>query len=456
MKLKKILSSYLLVLFIIVIGAGCSEKKEKDPTTPTDDASIASCEGCHTNYETLKRVHTPDPPSTTPPGCGGDAPVIFPYDRVFIGGEGYTEFKNSVHGRMPCTACHGGVDNTSDKKVAHSGSFIPNPSDYAEQKCASCHTDIYLRTKNSLHEQGWGQKSMVVIRSGLPNIPEGFDRLSAQIKQGYNDNCARCHATCGDCHVNRPKAAGGGLLRGHAFSKPDMKDNCIACHSSRVGHAYLGQGAGTQPDVHLTQNRFTCTNCHTKNEIHGDGQIYDQRYKMPLLPKCTDCHQGVQTNNIYHSAHFNSFSCNTCHSQDYNNCGSCHIGGDGARIASYQDFKIGINPIPETKPYKFAVLRRAVQAPDSWKNYGVPLLSNFSARPTYKYATPHNIIRWTDRTRVSQGQSCYEACHIIRNPDGTYKNRDLYLFRSDLLSWELEASAPVVVDGKLPNSWNVP
>jgi hypothetical protein len=103
--------------------------------------------------------------------------------------------------------------------------------------------------------------------------------------------------------------------------------------------------------------------CHKQDELHGDGNIYDQRYKMPLMPKCENCHTSVSNSNQYHKAHLSTFSCNTCHSQDYNNCGSCHIGAEGARIPSYLGFKIGMNPIPETKKYKYAVLRRSLMAP---------------------------------------------------------------------------------------------
>jgi hypothetical protein len=114
-----------------------------------------------------------------------------------------------------------------------------------------------------------------------------------------------------------------------------------------------------------------------------------------------------------------------------------------------------MNPIPQTRPYRFAVLRRSLMAPDSWQNYGVANLANFDVRPTFKYATPHNIQRWTSRTRVAQGQACYDNCHII-NENGTFRNRELYLFRSDLQSWEVAADTGIVVDGKLPPSWGNP
>ncbi|MCX8010441.1 MAG: hypothetical protein N3A61_04760, partial [Ignavibacteria bacterium] len=115
----------------------------------------------------------------------------------------------------------------------------------------------------------------------------------------------------------------------------------------------------------------------------------------------------------------------------------------------------GINPIPETKPYKFTLLRRSLMAPDSWKNYGVENLANFDVRPTYKYTTPHNIVKWTSRTQVAQGKACYDNCHIIKE-GSTYRNKNLYLFNSDLENWEKNASKTVIVDGKLPASWGIP
>lgn len=465
--MKKNLFSFVVTILTFLLIIACSEEKNVNETVePESERSVASCEGCHTNYEHLRAVYTPDPPSTGGGGCGGDAPHIEPYDRVYLGGDGYTEFKNGMHGKISCISCHNGTDNTSDKEVAHSGDFISKPSMHAETKCANCHADVFSRTKNSLHEQGWGQKSMVALRSGKGDIPAGFDQLSAQMKDGYEHNCASCHASCGDCHVNRPSAGGGGLYKGHQFLKtPDLRDHCTTCHVSRGGHAYFGVAPGTVPDVHLTGAGFTCMNCHSKNEIHGDGNIYDQRYKMALLPECVDCHTNAAQSNTYHNLHADDFSCNVCHSQDYNNCGSCHVGAEGARIPSYQGFKIGMNPLKtESKPnYDFALLRQAPHAPDSWDNYGTPTLTNFDVRPTYKYATPHNIVKITSRTGYKDSTSgqwvtysnCTEGCHISNNGDGTFKNKELYLFDEDLLDWEKPANQSVIVNGKLPSSWGL-
>ena len=452
-----------LVILIAFIFAGCAEENTDDTTTePTTNLKVNSCVGCHTNYEHLKEVYTPDPPSSGGHGCGGDAPHYEPYDRVYLSGNGYEEFKSSIHGQISCVTCHNGVDGTDDKETAHSGDFLAKPSLESTEKCGSCHPNIVNRAVNSLHEQGWGQKNMVVRRSGYGEGPTDFNKLPEEVQDGYNHNCKTCHGTCGDCHVIRPKVKGGGLSKGHSFIKtPDMREVCTGCHVSRGGHAYFGVAAGTQPDVHLTEAGFTCLNCHTQNEIHGDGNIYDIRFKMPLLPKCENCHSGIENANLYHTTHINTFNCYACHSQDYNNCGSCHIGSDeGARIASHMKFKIAMNPIPDIKPYKLSTVREALSAPDSWQDYGIQTLSNFAVAPTYKYTTPHNILRWNQRTLVdtiydASQPECAQACHIIKTAEGEYRNKEFYLFESDLYEWEIEADRDIVVDGKLPESWNV-
>jgi hypothetical protein len=151
--------------------------------------------------------------------------------------------------------------------------------------------------------------------------------------------------------------------------------------------------------------------------------------------------------------HYKTFNCQVCHSQKYNNCGSCHIHGDGARIPSYLDFKIAVNPLPYIKTgFNFTLVRRTLAAPDNWEKYGIAQYAYFNSQPTYNYTSPHNILRWTDRTKLSAGQSCYSNCHL-RNEGGTIVNKGLYLFQDDLLEWEKTASAGIVVDGKLPASW---
>jgi thiosulfate/3-mercaptopyruvate sulfurtransferase len=439
-KLKPLIIPIFGVLFIV----GCAKVTNKDK----DTLPYGTCEGCHTDYDKLIEVHTPDTGAPAG-GCGGSAPVIDPFDRVIMEGDGYEAFKSSTHDLLKCTDCHNGVDKTSDKELAHSGDFLRHPSEQYVEKCGDCHGDIVSDFSTSLHH-GTGQKRKVAMRSGLDG-PEDFSQLPQHQIEGYNANCATCHGTCGNCHVVRPPLAGGGLADGHNFIKtPSMLNNCIKCHSSRGGHAYLGLASGTEPDVHLTEAGFQCIDCHSGAELHGNGMPVDHRYEYSDLPECEDCHD--RSKNLYHDMHYNDFNCHVCHSQDYNNCGECHVHGDGARIPSYQDFKIALNPIPETKPgFNMVLVRRTLAAPDNWEVYGVDEYDNFEAFPTYNYTTPHNILRWTSRTDVD-GDACYTNCHI-RNEGGELINKELYLFMDDLLSWEVNATGSITVDDALPGIW---
>ncbi len=435
----------IIMSLVAILLPGCN----KENGNPTD--TVASCEGCHTNYAHLQEVYSPDTASTGG-GCGGEAPHYEPYDRVYMGGAGFEEYKTSGHYEIGCVGCHNGTDNTADKSLAHSGDFIRHPSSAAEDKCGTCHQDVVDNFMTSIHN-GTGQKRKVTMRSGLSG-PEDFDQLPQHQIEGYNANCATCHGTCGNCHIVRPLAGGGGLANGHKFTKtPDMVTVCIACHSSRGGHAYLGVAAGTEPDVHFSEKDFRCLDCHSGNELHGDGTEVQQRYAYDKLPECKNCHSDNGSRNSYHAVHYDDFNCQVCHSQDYNNCGSCHIHGEGARIPSYLGFKIAANPIPDIKTgFNFTLVRRTLAAPDNWEKYGVSEYADFEAFPTYNFTTPHNILRWTKRTQVAEGSSCSSNCHI-RNEGGQLINKELYLFDENLLDWEKNASAGIKVDGKLPSSW---
>ena len=444
----------ILIALSLIFGLTACNKKPAP-----EIISYNSCEGCHTDYAQLKLVYTPDTAAAVG-GCGGEAPHYEPYDRVYMSGTGYTQYKESSHD-VACTVCHNGVDNTADKSIAHSGDFLKHPSDDYPTKCGSCHSDITADFATSLHN-GTGQKRKVTMRAGLSGH-EQFDQLPAHQIEGYTANCATCHGTCGNCHVVRPPIAGGGLEMGHSFIRnPDMLNTCVSCHTSRGGHAYLGRGVTMDPnivpDVHLTDPDagFECMVCHTGNEVHGNGQAVDHRYEYTELPTCSSalCHTNIATANSYHSLHIETFNCQVCHSQDYNSCGSCHIHGEGARQAAYLDFKIALNPL--TNPdanhdFEYALVRRTLGAPDNWDVYLDNDYSNFDEFPIFNYTTPHNIQRWTTRTQTSG--ACYLNCHI-RNDGGTLINKDLYLFTDDLIeTWQISSTSHITVDQSLPTDW---
>jgi len=442
--MKHLLGILLGILFV----AACDDSDRTIPNPLQPKADVTTCIGCHSDEATLKLVADPNPPPTNGEGgCGGTLPEMEAWAKVYIGGNNGEKFLASAHGKLACVNCHGGMEPAKDKHEAHGTNFVKSPSREPDKYCGNCHPSIAARDKNSIHTQGFGQKRMVADRAGFPS----YENYPEQLKLGYDQNCGKCHASCGECHVMRPRQAGGGFLAAHDFQKkPDMRLNCTACHSARVGHAYFGEGFGVGPDVHyLKLPGSQCTNCHTADEMHGTGRQYEQRYSVSNLPKCEQCHGDKNNSNAFHSVHWNTISCQGCHSQDYQNCGSCHV-GSGVRNGPYMGFKIGKNPLSTVKRFKYVVLRQGPAAPDTWSNFGIPTMNQFASHPTYRLATPHNIKRWTPRTEVDAGQSCFEACHI---KDG--KNAQWFLFSTDLNEqWEKDANASVVVDNALPASWN--
>ncbi|MFC1935472.1 hypothetical protein ACFLX9_01725 [Chloroflexota bacterium] len=342
-------------------------------------------------------------------------------------------FLASVHGQIGCTACHGGNAQAGDKALAHEA-IVTDPSVQPEQSCGGCHGDIAGTFTLSLHSTFRGLETALLERAGQEEMP-------TSLVQAVDNHCANCHASCGQCHVSIPTYLGGGLSSGHKFmAEPPMAESCMACHGTRVGHEYTGANEGVAPDVHWEKAHMPCTECHSE-ELHGTGEEYDQRYAEEEGPQCIDCHQSALSpavGIIQHTIHDDKLSCQTCHSQVYKNCFGCHVGIDSKGVAyakseaSVMDFKIGRNVAPSPlHPYEYAPVRHVPVEPDTFAYYGEGLLPDFDARPTWLYATPHNIQRITP-----QNQSC-DACH---------GNDDLFLTPEDVQPEEQEANKDVVLE----------
>lgn len=342
-------------------------------------------------------------------------------------------FLSTTHGQLGCISCHKGDPDTYDKTEAHVD-LVPYPSEHADTYCVSCHGEQSNTFRTSLHFSQEGYHDMFELRSGFDLRETGTEAMQA----GFTQDCGGCHTTCGECHVTRPRSVNSGFISGHVFNRtPNLTNNCTACHGSRVGEEYTGAHPEFETDVHytFTAGVMKCEDCHSGHELHGDGNQYDNRYDTdnPLLPKCQDCHT-YDWSNIYHRMHWEgdagaTLSCQVCHSQPYKNCNGCHAKGTaasgGITGSSYLLFKIGKNPLKsEGRPYDYVPVRHIPIVPNTFKNWGLDNLENFTAVPTWKYATPHNIQRWTAQTDTSGGKSCGAACH---------DNDEYYLREADLI-----------------------
>ncbi len=355
------------------------------------------------------------------------------WQKVLLNNE---DFFSSIHATLGCIACHGGVGGVDDMAAAHEG-VVRDPG---SEVCTTCHREITEAHAGSLHSTLDGYMTVLNERGSPETMP--------QLMVAFDNHCARCHASCGQCHVSRPASTGGGLLAGHVFrNPPPMNYTCTGCHGSRIENEFKGknetaEGTRYPADVHFNPGGMPCFACHSGDEMHGIGEEFDyqHRYDGPPTPACQDCHQSVGSDdNPQHSAvHLERLACQVCHSIEYKNCYSCHVqlAEDGTPFfrtdESQMLFFIGRNPIQsEDRPWEYVVLRHVPVDRDSFSYYGDDLLPNFDARPTWTYATPHNIQRNTP-----QNASC-NACH---------GNAAIFLTADKVDPDELEANRNVIVD----------
>ena len=131
--------------------------------------------------------------------------------------------------------------------------------------------------------------------------------------------CSACHVLYADDGLSQsgdtsiPKDEPGHPIR-HEITTKIPSVQCVHCHNrgGRTGVSYLGMmesaGYGTpftpdgekqpklhgkhydhlQKDLHLEAGMH-CIDCHTANDIHGDGNLYSKREQAVEI-ECSDCH----------------------------------------------------------------------------------------------------------------------------------------------------------------------
>jgi len=372
---------------------------------------------------------------------------------------------------------------------AHEG-MVVDPSAPGLGVCDGCHGAVVASSANSLHTNAWGYEELIEHRTGA--APGSYDAP-------FEDSCNTCHTTCGQCHVSRPASVGGGLVKGHKFGKPHMTNQCTACHGSRIAVDYFGESGalgdggglpGNVRDVHWSK-LMQCTSCHSSTEMHGDGGgdarpegHYTHRYQVESMPRCdsAECHASDVSTGQYHVHHnggeadchachgngaaneldcntchgagyaltieypLPTLQCNVCHSQPYKNCQSCHSNGVGGgydeeAITSEGMLKIARNPRTDTRPeYDYVLVRHVPVDGETYSLWGLSATFEAGDEPTWKYASPHNVILETPQTTVSEGQSCGASCH----------NSEYYLRAADIAGEYDEAvNQPFVIpEGK--------
>ncbi len=325
--------------------------------------------------------------------------------------------KDDPHFSEGCSLCHKGNNSASNKEEAHK-QLVSRPSKDLTV-CETCHEDIVKRFKTSLHFTTYGQRQGVMGRFSQEEL-KTFD------KKVFETSCRSCHASCGDCHVSSPPVGGVklGLIKGHRFVKKDEMRTCALCHGGRVYPEFTGEYSGSA-DIHY-QKGMVCTDCHKKEELHGDGILYKSMKDVRSRPTCNGCHKAgiedTERSQKAHSIHKEKLSCYACHaSGQYRNCYNCHL-GKGA--TSKPGFYLGINPRDKKT---FTTLRVIPTTKDTFKAVNIKMV-HFDRLPNYWDTAVHTIKKRTDRTR-----SC-EACHKERRD---YLNENILIKNGSRANMEL-------------------
>lgn len=160
--------------------------------------------------------------------------------------------------------------------------------------------------------------------------PDGFGRYSGV---SYADaGCGQCHtSTCDQCHEDEAAT--------EAAVEPDA---CKGCH----GRIQMEEKLKIS-DLHFKAGML-CSNCHSSDEVHGDGNRYDSMFSPGAMDvKCENCHRDLP-DNPEHKSHGSVFHCDACHVETVITCYNCHFDTlikehKKESAAAFKDFIILLN-----------------------------------------------------------------------------------------------------------------
>ncbi len=338
-----------------------------------------------------------------------------------------------------CNSCHSAIVASSaaglhttlggyNTILMQRGFDMSDPESAArfETQCSKCHTAV-----------GFGASAATACGQCHISVPA---TAGGGLISGHSFNkTPSMDNNCTACHGSRVKDEYYGL------------NNALLARNKAAFAAGSPWGGAFQlvPDVHKTAG-LTCMDCHSDTaqsgeEMHGVGHPLPNqgdRYDVTTAPQCTDCHGSAQDTAFaavfLHTvpAHLQSMDCQVCHAQPYKNCFSCHtdvtaeglgffkINGEDPTLAARRaidaaaapdaliSYRAGNNPrFGEEGMKKYAVLRHVPVDRDVFQYTGANSLDgiipptdgdpgtvDMGSVATWKYATPHTIVRTTPIT----------------------------------------------------------
>ena len=249
-------------------------------------------------------------------------------------------------------------------------------------ECNECHPNITENFTTSIHYLGRESPSKWSGGATVGHFGINLDSFYAE------SNCSKCHiVTCKNCHEG-----------GHG-SEITM-GTCGKCHHKEIwfsGSTLMGKGENA--DIHYEKG-LTCTDCHTLEELHGNGIDYST---MPLriTKECEECHinpgKTVRGMNVMqyspdmpsHKMHEEKLDCIACHAGYIPSCGHCHLDNQKTESFTADKFCLAKDDDGKIKPF-------------------------LKTSSIYENETNILWVEWMPHTTTNQARDC-KFCH--ENPE---------------------------------------
>ena len=188
--------------------------------------------------------------------------------------------------------------------------------------------------QKSVHATRNGKSFWYAADTSVTHAPApGFESLTGVPNDADNLACNSCHsatnldangdpypapypgANCVDCHATKTEGM------------PVSEDACLSCHSrQKATWASLGYS-----DVHRGEYGMKCWDCHSLQEVHGDGNEYNSILEAgAMTTACENCHATEENplpagHSPRYDPHNGKISCEACHTQSVISCYNCHF-----------------------------------------------------------------------------------------------------------------------------------